>query len=67
MDHVKRSKRPLIITERDVPTAVLIDINEYEDAVSGKDKEFLTSIKHARAQYAKGDVVDLQDVFADVI
>lgn len=67
MDHVKRSKAPLIITERDVPTAVLIDIDEYEDALSAKDKLFLASIKKARAQYAKGNVIDMTDVFADVI
>jgi len=67
MDHVKKSKRPLVITERDIPTAVLIDIDEYEDVLSGKDKEFISSIKKARSQYLKGDVIDVQDVFADVI
>lgn len=67
MDHVRRSKSPLIITERDVPTAILIDIDEYEDMLSGKDKEYLKSIKQARVQYTKGDVFDMSDVFADVI
>lgn len=67
MDHVKKSKRPLVITERDIPTAVLIDIDEYEDLLSGKDKEFIASIKKARTQYLKNDVVDMQDVFADVV
>jgi prevent-host-death family protein len=67
MDHVKKSKMPLIITERDVPTAVLIDIDEYEDSLSAKDKEFVASIKKARAQYVKGDALTMDDVFADVI
>lgn len=67
MDHIKKSKRPLVITERDIPTAVLIDIDEFEDILSGKDKEFLASIKKARTQYAKGNVIDMSDVFADVI
>lgn len=67
MDHVRRSKKPLIITERDVPTAILIDIDEYEDMLSGKDKEYLKSINQARTQYVKGDVLDISDVFADVI
>lgn len=67
MDHVKKSKKPLIITDRDVPSAILIDINEYEDLLTGKDKEYLASIKNARAQYAKGNVLDISDVFADVI
>ena len=67
MDHVKKSKKPLIVTERNVPTAILIDIDEYEDSLSGKDKEFLASIKRSRLQYLKGEVVDMSDVFADVI
>ncbi|HCC05844.1 TPA: hypothetical protein DEP94_00545 [Candidatus Nomurabacteria bacterium] len=67
MDHVKKSKMPLFITERDIPTAVLIDIDEYEDSLCNKDKEFLASIKRARAQYSKGQVLDMNDVFADVI
>ena len=67
MDHVKKSKKPLIITDRDVPSAILIDIDEYEDLLSGKDKEYLTSIKSARSQYAKGNVLGMSDVFADVI
>jgi len=67
MEHVKKSKKPLMITERDVPTAILIDIDEYEDMLSGKDAEFLASIKRARAQYAKGDVLSMSDVFASVI
>lgn len=67
MDHVKSSKKPLVITERDIPSAVLIDIDEYEDLLSGKDKEFVASIKRARAEYKKGQVFDMTDVFADVI
>ncbi len=67
MDHVKKSKKPLIITDRDVPSAILIDIDEYEDLLSGKDKEYLLSIKTARLQYKKGSVLNMTDVFADVI
>lgn len=67
MDHVKKSKKPLIITDRDVPSAILIDIDEYEDLLTGKDKEYLASIKNARLQYEKGSVLTMTDVFADVI
>ena len=48
MDHVKESKQPLIVTERGVPTTVLIDIDEFEDYLTVKDKEFVASIKKAR-------------------
>lgn len=43
------------------------NIDDYEDLLSGKDKKFLTSIKHGRIQYAKGQVVDMSTVFAGII
>lgn len=67
MDYVKKSKNPLVITERNIPTSVIIDIDEFEDLLSGKDKDFLASIKKARSQYSKNNIVDMTDVFADVI
>lgn len=67
MLHMKKTKCPLVITERDIPTDVLIDIDEYEDMLSTKDKEFLVSIKKARLDYTQGNVFNMQDVFADVI
>jgi hypothetical protein len=50
-----------------VPTAVLIDIDEYEDSLSAKDKVFVASIKKARKEYKDGKVFDMQELFADVI
>jgi prevent-host-death family protein len=67
MDHVKESKQPLMITERAVPTAVLIDIDEFEDLLSAKDKGFLASIKRARKEYAKGNVVSMNELFEDIV
>ena len=67
MEHVKQSKKPLVITERAIPTAVLMDIDEFEDLLSAKDKEFMASIKAARKEYAKGDVVNMHDLFADIV
>ncbi len=66
MDHVKISKKPLIVTERGVPTTVLIDIDEFEDYLNAKDKKFLASIRKARTQYAKGNIFDMADVFAGI-
>lgn len=66
MDHVKESKKPLIVTERGIPTTVLIDIDEFEDYLTAKDKEFLKSIKKARVQYTKGDIFNMTDVFAGI-
>lgn len=66
MAHVKKSKKPLIIKQRNIPTAVLVDIDEYEDYLAEHDKNFLASIKKARTQYEKGEVFDMEDVFADI-
>ena len=67
MDHVRESKKPLIITERSLPTAVLIDLDEFEDLLSSKDADFKKSIMHAREQYKKGNVYSMDDVFGDII
>ncbi len=66
MDHVKISKSPLIVTERGIPTTVLIDIDVFEDYLTAKDKEFLASIKKARMQYLRGNIFDMADIFAGI-
>ncbi len=66
LDYAKSSKKPLIVTERGVPTTVLIDIDEFEDYLTAKDKAFIASVKKARGQYARGDVFDVADVFAGI-
>ena len=67
MEHVRESKQPLVITERAIPTAVLLDIDEYEDLLSAKDKTYLASIKEARKSYAKGDVVEMNELFEQLV
>lgn len=64
--HVKNTKRPLIITERGIPTSVLVSIDEYEDQLAAHDKELAKSIKKARTEYARGEVFSFTDVFGKV-
>ena len=66
LKHVKDTKKPLIVTERGIPTSVLISIDEYEDFLSSKDKTFRTSIKQARAEYKKGNIFSMDDVFGKI-
>jgi len=66
LSHVKKTKRPLIITERGIPTSVLVSIDEYEDQLASHDKELAASIKKARAEYERGAVFSFDDVFGKV-
>ena len=64
--YVRESKKPLIITERGVPTSVLVDIDEYEDYLESKDPSFLDSIKKARTEKSAGAVYSMNDVFGSI-
>lgn len=66
-NYVRESKKPLIITERGVPTSVLVDIDEYEDYLESKDRNFLQSIKRARSQKKTGEVFSIDDVFGSIV
>ena len=64
--YVRESKKPLIITERGVPTSVLVDIDEYEDYLEGRNTEYIVSVKKAREQIRKGQVFSMDDVFGSI-
>ena len=66
LGHVKKTKEPLVITERGVPTSVLVSIDEYEDYLSARDPKFVASIKAARKEYKDGKVYSFNDVFGNV-
>jgi prevent-host-death family protein len=66
LDLVKKSKKPLIITERGVPTSVLVSIDEYEDFLDEKNTDLIASIKKVRKEIEKGEVLTFSDVFGNV-
>ncbi len=66
LGHIKKTKEPLIITERGVPTSVLVSIDEYEDYLSAKDPKFIASIKDARKEHKEGKVYSFSDVFGNI-
>ena len=65
-NYVRESKKPLIITERGVPTSVLVDIDEYEDYLESRNVEYKVSVKKAREQILKGQVFSIDDVFGSI-
>ncbi len=64
--HVKKTKQPLVITERGLPTSVLVSIDEYEDYLSAHDPELIASIKKARSEYRAVKTYTFSDVFGDL-
>jgi len=64
--YVRESKKPLIITERGVPTSVLVDIDEYEDYLESRNKEYVASVKKSREQIKKGEVFTIDEVFGSI-
>lgn len=66
LDHIKKTKQPLIITERGTPTSVLITIDEYEDQLASYDATLAAEVKNARGEYKRGEVFTFDDVFGKV-
>jgi antitoxin YefM len=59
-DRVKKTKRPLVITQNGKSAAILLDVSEYESMV---DKiEVLEDIKLAESQINNGLEISHQDV-----
>jgi prevent-host-death family protein len=66
LGHVKKTKEPLVITERGVPTSVLVSIDEYEDHLAVQDPAIVAAVKRAREESKRGDVFSFEDVFGKI-
>lgn len=66
LTHVKKTRQPLVITERGIPTSVLVDIDAYEDYISERDQKLIASVKKARGEHKKGEVFSFSDVFGSI-
>jgi len=59
-DKVRKTKRPLIITQNGKSSAILLDVSAYQALI---DKlEVLEDIKFAEEQIAKGKEISFQEV-----
>ena len=56
----------LIVTRRGKKERAIVDIDKYEDLLAASDPEYLASIKRAREEYKKGEVVSLNDAFGNL-
>ena len=60
---VRRSKRPLFVTQRGKATAVLLSIDVFEK--SAQEREILTLLVRGEREIAAGKGYDLDDVLAE--
>ncbi len=59
-------ERLLIITKRNRPMSALVDLDFLEDLLASTNKNYLASIRQARADAKAGRVLSHADVFGDL-
>jgi antitoxin YefM len=59
IDKVRKTKRPVVITQRGKSSAILMDVSEYESLI--QKLELLTDIQIAEKQIADGLGIDHED------
>jgi prevent-host-death family protein len=62
LDHVHRSKRPMLLTRRGRGLAVLLDLQEYEHLV--ERAAFVAAVEEGRQAGATGDLHDNAEAMA---
>jgi prevent-host-death family protein len=63
LDSTRKTLRPTIISDRNIPRVALIDIDEYEDFLSFQNPEFIKSIKKSRNEKVS-EMFSLKEAFA---
>jgi antitoxin YefM len=64
IDHVKSSRRPLVLTQRGHSTAVVLDVAEYERMV--EEIELLSDVRTAIQQIESGQGISNRDAKAEL-
>lgn len=64
IDHVKSSRRPLVLTQRGHSAAVVLDVTEYERMVD--EIELLSDVRTAIQQIEAGHAVSNRDAKAEL-
>jgi len=65
IDEVRKTKRPIVITQHGKSTAVMLDVSEYENLL--EKIELLTDIQIAETQLQKGEGYSHQDAKAKIL
>jgi len=65
IEEIKKTKRPIVITQHGKSTAVILDVTEYEDLL--EKVELLTDIQIAETQLQKGEGISHIDAKQQIL
>ena len=63
---VNADKKYLLVAKKGKITTAIVDIELFEDLLALANSNYLESIKKARAEYKKGDVLTHEQVFGEL-
>lgn len=66
LNEVSGSKDFLLVAKKGKITSALVNIDLFEDLLALSNKDYLESIKKARADYKKGNVFSHEQVFGEI-
>lgn len=56
----------LIVTRRGKKERAIVDLDKLEDLLAASDPEYLKTIAGARAEFKRGEVFTMEEVFGDL-
>lgn len=63
---VSKKKDYLLVTKRGQITSALVNIDLFEDLLALTNSKYLASIKKAREEYKKGDILNHDQAFGEL-
>ena len=66
LNEVNENKDFLLVAKKGKITSALVNIDLFEDLLALSNKEYLNSIRKARADYKKGDVFSHKQMFGEI-
>ncbi len=66
IDEVQKRRSIMLLTKRGEPVSAIVNIDLIEDLLALSSSKYKKSIKEARAQYKRGEVVDHAMVFGKI-
>lgn len=66
LKEVNKNRDFFLVAKKGKITSAIVNIDLFEDLLALTNKEYVKSIKKARAEYKKSDVFTHEDVFGEV-